>query len=546
MDPDETFGRGGLNGFVDVDELVADLGLDESEIAWRKDFIGFDEADAKRLADLEPLLRDNKNEIADDFYDKLLTYDQTRAVIDWSPKGIDALKETQSAYLVSLATGEYDRDYFANRARIGKLHELLDMPLKHYVGQYGVYYELLLDRLNERIQQQVVDAVEEWATDRDDETGRGLEGLADALGFGAGSAADDPALDASFESTLRDAIDDGMQDILALLRIINLDTQIAVETYVDSYAQRLERSIDRRHRLEQQVDKDVQRPLDELHEASEAVAEQAEAISQYGDEQATAVTHAGGDLDEISAAVEEIASAADDVSAESDRTERLAADGVDAADDALSDLEAIESATERAASAADDLATRTEEIDAILERLDDLADRTTMLATNAKIESSRSGAEEQTLVVIANEVRSFAERTKTDIADIEDAVEAIREDAVTTVEATEQAADRVDTGADAIRDTVDSLEAIHDAAETTATGIDDVAAATERQARSVEATADQVDDLSETADRLAETAESLAAASQEQTASLQTVREAVARLTEEEHSREPPVYEQLA
>ncbi|ELY83555.1 globin-coupled sensor protein [Natrinema altunense] len=544
MQPQETFGRGGLNGFLDVDDLVDRIELDEDEIAWRKEFIGFDEADEQRLAALEPLLQANAEAIADDFYENVLHYEQTRAIVDRSPKNVDALKQTQQAYLVSLATGDYDREFFKNRARIGKLHELLDMPLKQYVGQYGVYYDLIMARLNERVQQQVVDAIEEWAAERDTEDDGGLDRFVGALGLGGSAEHESDGLEESLEETVRDAIDDGMMDVLSLLRIINLDMQVAVDTYVDSYAQRLEDSIERRERLAREVETDVEAPIAELHDSSEVVAQRAEAISEQTDSQATGITRAAGELNEMSAAIEEVASVADEVSEESDRTETLAAQGVEAADDALDELAAIEDATDRVADAVDTLANRTEEIDEIVDRLDELAERTTVLAANAKIESSRDDADgSETMGIIASEVRSFAEQTKSDLEAIEDAVEAVRQDAAATVETTEETVARVDTGTDRVRETVDSLEEIHESAQTTAAGMEDVAAATDQQARGVEVTAETLEDLSESADTVASAAESVAAASQQQTASLREVRESVARLTEADADDEPPVYE---
>ena len=546
MKPEQTFGKGGLNGFLDVDELVDRVGLDEDEVEWRKHFIGFDEDDEERLSDLEPLLRENRQEISDDFYENVLQYEGTRKVINRSPKGVEALKETQQAYLVSLATGDYDLSYFENRTRIGKLHEMLDMPLKHYVGQYGVYYDLLLSRMNERVQNQVVDAIEEWAAEREAERDEGgLGRFVGALGLGGDDETDD-SLEESFEAAVRDAIDDGMMDILSLLRIINLDMQIATETYVDSYAKRLEESVERRKRLASEVETDVQAPLSELHESGEVVAKRAEAISNHTESQAAGVTRAARELDEVSAAVEEVASVADEVSDESDRTEQLAAEGVEAADDALAELEEIEDATDRVSDAVDALAERTEEIDEVVDRLDDLAERTTVLAANAKIESSRGGGGDgDTMGVIANEVRSFAEQTKSDLAEIESAVEAVREDASATVATTEETVTRVDAGTDRVRETVHSLESIHEAAQKTSTGMEDVAAAADQQARGVEATAETLADLSQSADKVASAAESVAAASQEQTASLREVRDSVARLTDDEQEMEPPVYEQI-
>ncbi|MFC6716476.1 protoglobin domain-containing protein [Natrialbaceae archaeon GCM10025810] len=550
MDPNATFGRGGLNRFVDAERLTAEIGLDEREIAWRKAFVGFDEGDERRLAALEPMLRENREAIADDFYDNLLEYDQTREILERSPKTVDQLKQTQRAYLVSLATGAeggYGQAYFRNRARIGKLHELLDMPLKHYIGQYGVYYDLVLERLSERVQDRVVEAIEEWAAERD-ERGGGLERLVGALGVGGRGRADgDDDLDESFEGTIRAAIDDGMMDVLALLRIINLDMQVAADTYVDSYARRLKRAIDRRERLAREVETDVKAPLEELHETSGVVAQRAQSIGGHTARQAETVEDVAGDLDEVSAAVEEVASVADEVRTESRRTERLAADGVESADEALGELEAIETATARAAETVAALEGRIDEIDEVVDRLDELARRTTVLATNAKIESSRGSSGGDAMGVIATEVRSFAERTKADLDAIETALEGVRADAAATVETTERTIDRVDAGTDRVRAVSDSLGAIHEAARTTAAGMDDVAAATDQQARSVEEIARSVDDLSRSADRVAAAAESVAAASEEQTANLREVGDAVARLTdgEDDPAAEKPVYERL-
>ncbi|APX97919.1 globin-coupled sensor protein [Natronorubrum daqingense] len=544
MNPTETFGTGALNDAFDTAELVERIGLTEDELAWRKHFIGFDESDERRLADLEPVVRDNQDAIADDFYENLLGYEGTRNVIERSPKGVEALKQTQRAYLVSLSTGDYDQQFFANRARIGKLHELLDMPLKHYIGQYGVYYDLLLERLNERIQRQVIEEIETWAAERDDDGGA-LGGFAGALGF-RGDDSDADGLEASFEETVRDAIDDGMHDVLSLLRIINLDVQIATETYVDSAAQDLEESIARRRRLAREVETDVQAPIEELHDAGEEIAARAEAISTHTDRQADEATDAAAELGELSAAIEEVASVTDTVSEESTRTERLAADGASAATDAIDDLEKIDEAAGTVSRSVDELAARTDEIETVLERLEDVADRTSVLAKNAKIEATRTGSDNaQTMSVIAEEVDSFAEQTRRDLERVEGALEGVREAAADTVDATDATVERIDDGTTQIRATMESFDEIHEAAQTTAARMDDVAAATDQQAHNVQSAAATVESIAETAGDVSGAAQSVAAASQEQTASLESVSETVARLTTVETGTDAPVYERL-
>lgn len=132
------FGQGGLNSALNVEQLVNEIGLTSSEIQWRKDFIDFDSEDAKRLASYQDTFAAHAEQIADDFYESITEYEETIEVIGRSPKGLNQLKQTQSAYLVTLADGEYGDEYFRTRARIGKLHDLLDMPMKQYIGQYGV------------------------------------------------------------------------------------------------------------------------------------------------------------------------------------------------------------------------------------------------------------------------------------------------------------------------------------------------------------------------------------------------------------------------
>ncbi|WP_255193188.1 globin-coupled sensor protein [Natronobeatus ordinarius] len=546
MDPERTFGRGGFNSFVDVDELVENIGLDEAEIEWRKDFIGFNGEDERRLSDLEPLLREHQESIADDFYANLTQYDEAVEVIERSPKNVEQLKQTQRAYLVTLATGGYDQDYFKNRARVGKLHEIIDMPLKQYVGQYGVYYDLFFRVMNERVHEELTDAFESWAADRaaaaEDADGGGLLG-----GILGGDAADDEddSLDELLEDAVREAVDDTMRNMLALLRIINLDLQVAADTYVDSYAQDLERAVQKRDELADEVENDVQAPVEELYEASESVARRAERISDLTEQQATDTGKAARELSDVSATVQEVASITDEVGRASERTEQLAASGTESADETLSALEDIDEATERVAAAATALEERTNEIDDVVERIDELAKRTKVLATNANIEASRAGGSSGTLSVIADEVMSFSERARDDLDEIEDAVEAVRKGSVEMVDAADETVDLVEDGTGRVRETIDDLDEIYESARATASGMEDVTAATDQQAESVELIATTVEDVARTADHVAGEAEAVAAASQEQTANIREVATSVHRLTQTEEITEPPVYEQL-
>ncbi|ARS88389.1 hypothetical protein B1756_00545 [Natrarchaeobaculum aegyptiacum] len=192
---------------MDERELVAEIGLDEDELEWRKSFIGLDECDERRLANLTPLFDSIADEVAADFYEHLQSFDDSRAVLERSDRSLEALEASQAEYLRSLGEYAYDddanpgygMDYVRQRAVIGKLHSLLDMPAKQYIGTYVRYHEHLLSAL-----------FDQFVSD--------LEG----------------ALDEEAHDLVERRADETLADALAVLRLTNLDLQVAMDTYNQS------------------------------------------------------------------------------------------------------------------------------------------------------------------------------------------------------------------------------------------------------------------------------------------------------------------------
>ena len=518
----EEFGKGELNGQLDPDTLTEDIGLDAEEIQWRKDFLGFDSDDVQRLQTYQDAFAENAEKVADDFYDNLTDYEETVAVIGRSPKNVEQLKQTQSAYLVTLAEGEYGTEYFRDRARIGKIHDMLDMPMKHYLGQYGVYYDLILPIVGDRLVESVTDRVTATAAD----------------GGATAAEADEPTLAGSdathddVEAVVRAEVDDAIEDILSILRLINLDMQVVTDTYIHSYSQQLEAEVERNERLMSEVESDLQEPVRELQETAEDVAGSATEISDVAIDQSEQAEQIDTEVSNLSATVEEVAATADQVAGASERAESLATEGQDAADDAADAMDDIGAAVNDVAEDVDDLQDRVSEIDEFVDAIDGIAEQTNILALNASIEAARAGDAGDGFGVVADEVKTLAQESRERAGDIETMVTNIQTDTEDTISSLNETTQQVDRGTDRVQDAMESLTDIVAAITETAEGIGEVADVTDDQAAAAEEISSMVDDLVGQADQVADEVENLAAANEEQAAMVDEVEGSVRRLAD--------------
>ncbi|WP_459193460.1 globin-coupled sensor protein [Halosimplex sp. J119] len=523
------FGRGGLNSEVDVDSLLGDIGLDAEEIAWRKEFVGFDEDDADRLAALEPLFADHADQIAEDFYDNLTDHEEAVEVIGRSPKTVEQLKRTQSAYFATLASGEYGESYFADRARIGKIHDVLRMPMKFYIGQYGVYYDLIVDLLGERLRESLTESLRTELSET--VTDGGVSVASSDVEDGPGAS-----IDSAVERVVEEEVSAGMAELLSVLRIVDLDMQVVADTYIHAYNERLETEIERREALQRQVGDEVDEPMDDLLDASHGVTESAREISELTDDQADRIDEITSEVSELSATVEEIAATADEVEATSGGARRLADEGRSEADEAVEVMDAVGDAVDSVADDVDSLQTRIAEIDEVVEVINEIADQTNMLALNASIEAARAGEAGEGFAVVADEVKSLASDSQERAAQIEALVGDIQQDADETVENLETTTGRVEDGVERVETAMANLEDIAEAVAEASQGIAEVADATDDQAASAEEIASMLDDVVAQAEQVAAEAADVADASERQTQMVDEIGQAVERLTTDETS----------
>jgi response regulator RpfG family c-di-GMP phosphodiesterase len=105
--------------------------------------INFSEADLQGLAKIKDCIDEIALDIASDFYDYLMTIEETRKIILSRPDLLEQLKLTQCHYIRQLFGLTYDEKYFINRVIVGFAHYIYKISPSVYIGSYGYYNTLI-------------------------------------------------------------------------------------------------------------------------------------------------------------------------------------------------------------------------------------------------------------------------------------------------------------------------------------------------------------------------------------------------------------------
>ena len=116
------------------------------EFQRRKDFLSLTPEDERALRGLHSLLGDQTPGFVESFYDHLLSFGETRALIP-DESTLNRLKKAQSTYFKALVAGVYDRPYLEDRLRVGLVHAKVGLSPGWYLGAYSHYLTELLPRI---------------------------------------------------------------------------------------------------------------------------------------------------------------------------------------------------------------------------------------------------------------------------------------------------------------------------------------------------------------------------------------------------------------
>ncbi|MGA8148729.1 MAG: EAL domain-containing protein [Gallionellaceae bacterium] len=120
-----------------------EMGINDAEVAVRKEFLEFSEVDVALLKELHARLEAQRDPFSEMFYRHLQHFPQLLPLLGNAEK-LERLKRTQSAYFSQLTEGEYGSSYVENRLHVGIAHQRAGLTPQWYIGAYRKYLDELM------------------------------------------------------------------------------------------------------------------------------------------------------------------------------------------------------------------------------------------------------------------------------------------------------------------------------------------------------------------------------------------------------------------
>lgn len=487
--------------------LVEQYHINDTNLSLRKQFIALDEQNIQILKQLTGWANGVADSMAKEFYDHQFAFPPTRTFYEVYAQRKQMsleqlrlhLESVQAEYFRQIfeeaAKGDFGPHYFERRLRVGQLHNVINLPLKWYVGSYALYFKLVRKYLSRRFWYRP------WWRAKAELAiltvfNYDMQAVADAFFYDYLESIGMDLGQVQMQSLEHD-LSENYRELKGTVRNV-LEETSRTSQFLAQASTRLAEIADQSGRTTSEVSLTIQQlavgashqaeslsqtraNLEQSARAIEGVAqgaqEQARAvnrtaeaitglvgsiqtISTGADEQAQAVLGAKGAGDSLGTTITQISERTRQVTNFIQNQLRVAQEGQQTSRQVVTGIDQLGTATEHLAQSIQELGKRSGQIGAIVETIDEIASQTNLLALNAAIEAARAGEHGKGFAVVADEVRRLAERSSLATKEIRTMIETVQRGSEQAVEAMNQTGQEVQAGVKLTRQAGTAFEAI--------------------------------------------------------------------------------------
>jgi len=251
----------------------------------------------------------------------------------------------------------------------------------------------------------------------------------------------------------------------------------------------------------------------QLTERSRSIEEGSTQTSNTVERQRQEINMAATAINEMGATVLEVARNTTDAADVAKQAESCANEGQNVVGDMVHRIEGLASDIESSAMAIQSLKDDTVNVGAVLDVIRGIAEQTNLLALNAAIEAARAGEQGRGFAVVADEVRTLAQRTQESTQEIRDVIEQLQagaDQAVAQMESSQEKAggsvEKAQMAGQALDEITEAVRRIVGLNVQIATAAEEQTTATEEINRNMTNISRQTDETAESARRSADSA----------------------------------------
>lgn len=212
-----------------------------------------------------------------------------------------------------------------------------------------------------------------------------------------------------------------------VLESIDCTDQEELNNAINGLADKSQASLFQLASKERRMSEDFRDTVSEIAYSAKELSSTSNTLSQNTLQQSKATTSIAAAVTEISYSIEDVTKRMKSTKESAHESNRLAKQGRLIIDDVREHMKEVTHSAEQTHLQLNDLDTRTKKVSSISGVIGEIADQTNLLALNAAIEAARAGEHGRGFSVVADEVRSLANRSSESALEISKTIEEMKE-----------------------------------------------------------------------------------------------------------------------